>query len=84
MDLVTIIGLVAATCTTVSFIPQAVKIIKMKETRDISLLTYLLLEAGIFLWLVYGIFLGNLPIILANAITLLITTTVLLLKLKYG
>jgi MtN3 and saliva related transmembrane protein len=84
MDFITIIGLVAATCTTVSFIPQVVKIVKMKETRDISLATFLLLELGIFLWLVYGIYLGNLPIILANAITLLLTTVVLGLKLKYG
>ncbi|MBE9527836.1 MAG: SemiSWEET transporter [Proteobacteria bacterium] len=84
MDFVTIIGLVAATCTTVSFIPQVVKIVKMKETRDISLLTFLLLELGIFLWLVYGIYLANLPIILANAVTLLLTTVVIGLKLKYG
>ncbi len=84
MKLATIIGLVAAVCTTVSFIPQAVKIIKLRETRDISLLTYLLLEAGICLWFVYGILIANLPVTLANGITLIFTTIILALKIKFG
>ncbi|MFQ5353324.1 MAG: SemiSWEET transporter [Thermodesulfobacteriota bacterium] len=84
MSTVTIIGLVAAVCTTFSFIPQALKIMKLKETRDLSLLMCISLEAGIFLWLIYGLLLGNLPIVLANSITLIFTTIVLVLKLKYG
>ncbi len=84
MDLITIIGLTAAICTTVSFIPQAIKIIKIRETRDISLLTYLFLEVGILLWLIYGISLSNLPLIFANTITLLFTTIILGLKIKFG
>ncbi len=84
MKLATIIGLVAAACTTVSFIPQAIRIIRIRETRDISLLTYLLLEAGIFLWFVYGILIANLPVTLANGITLIFTTIILALKIKFG
>ncbi|MFQ5441642.1 MAG: SemiSWEET transporter [Thermodesulfobacteriota bacterium] len=84
MSLVTIIGLAAAAFTTVSFVPQAVKIIKIRETRDISLLTYLLLETGIFLWFVYGILIVNLPVILANGITLVFTTIIVILKIKFG
>ncbi len=84
MDFITIIGLLAATCTTVSFVPQAIKIIKVRETRDISLLTYLFLEIGIFLWLVYGLYLGNLPLIVANTITLIFTTIILGLKIRFG
>ena len=84
MSLPTIIGLLAAVFTTVSFVPQAVKIIKIKETRDISLMTYLLLEAGIFLWLVYGILIGNLPVILANGVTLVFTTIIVVMKIKFG
>ncbi len=84
MKLVTIIGLVAAACTTISFLPQAIRIIKLRETRDISLLTYVLLEAGIFLWLVYGILIANLPVTLANGITLIFTTIILALKIKFG
>ncbi len=84
MKLVTIIGLVAAACTNISFMPQAIKIIKLRETREISLLTYVLLEAGIFLWLVYGILISNLPVTLANGITLIFTTIILALKIKFG
>jgi MtN3 and saliva related transmembrane protein len=84
MKLVTIIGLVAAACTTISFLPQAIRIIKIRETRDISLMTYVLLEAGIFLWLVYGILIANFPITLANGITLVFTTIILALKIKFG
>jgi len=84
MSTITIIGLIAATFTTFSFIPQALKIIKNKETGDLSLLMCLSLETGIFLWLVYGLLLGNIPIMLANGVTLIFTTLVLVLKLKFG
>jgi MtN3 and saliva related transmembrane protein len=84
MELITAIGTVAAICTTASFLPQAIKIIKLKETRDISLLTYLLLEVGILMWLVYGVMIGEMPIILANAVTLIFTTVILFLKIKFG
>ncbi len=84
MELVTAIGMAAAICTTVSFLPQAIKIIKFKETRDISLLTYLLLEVGILMWLIYGLMIGQMPIILANAVTLIFTTVILFLKIKFG
>ncbi len=84
MSTVTIVGLVAACFTTFSFIPQALKIMREKETRDLSLLMCLSLETGIFLWFVYGMLLKNLPIILANGITLIFTTVVLALKLKFG
>jgi len=84
MAIVTIIGLVAAGLTTSSFIPQALKIIKDKETRDISLLMYILLDAGIFLWFIYGLLIKSMPVVVANGITLVFTTLVLLLKLKMG
>ena len=83
MGAFTIIGLAAATCTTLSFVPQAVKIIKTKHAKDLSLPMYSILAAGIFLWLVYGILIKDLPIILANAIALLFTSTILVLKIKY-
>ena len=83
MDLFTIIGLVAAACTTISYAPQAVKTIKTKDTRDLSLVMYLILTIGVFLWLIYGLLVKNLPLIIANAITLLFTYTILLLKIKY-
>ncbi len=84
MELITVIGLAAAICTTVSFLPQAIRIIRSKETRDISLLTYILLDVGVLMWLVYGIMLGKMPIILANGATLVLTTVILILKIRFG
>ncbi len=83
MDLFTIIGLMAATCTTISFLPQAIKTIRTKQTKDLSLAMYSILTIGIFLWLVYGIVIKDLPLIIANVITLLFTSTILILKIKH-
>jgi MtN3 and saliva related transmembrane protein len=83
METFTIIGLVAATCTTISFVPQAIRIIKTKHTKDISLAMYSIFTTGIFLWLVYGILVKDLPLIIANVITLLLTSIILILKIKY-
>ena len=83
MDTFTIIGLVAATCTTISFVPQAIRTIKTKHTKDLSLSMYSIFTTGIFLWLVYGIFVKDLPLIIANAITLLFTSIILIFKIKY-
>ncbi|MGD1044503.1 MAG: SemiSWEET transporter [Bacteroidota bacterium] len=83
MDTITIIGLVAATCTTISFLPQAMRIIKTKHTKDLSLAMYSIFTTGIFLWLVYGILIKDLPLITSNAITFLLTSTILILKIKY-
>lgn len=79
-----IIGFIAALLTTVSFAPQAVKTIRTRNTESISLGMYVIFTIGIICWLIYGIFLNDLPIILANSITLLFTSTILAMKLKYG
>lgn len=83
MTLITLLGLVAALCTTLSFLPQAVKIIKTKETGSISLLMYILLDCGLFLWLIYGILIKSFPLILANGAAFLLSSTVLILKVVY-
>ncbi len=83
MNWVTILGLIAATFTTVAFIPQAVKIIRTKHTKDISIVMYSMLIVGIILWLIYGIMIKELPIILTNSVTLIFTSIILVLKLKY-
>jgi len=77
------IGFFAAFCTTVAFFPQAVKVWKTKSTQDISLSMFIIFTIGVFLWLVYGMLLSNLPLILANAITLLLSLFILIYKLKY-
>lgn len=83
-DYIAIIGLMAGTCTTISFFPQVVKTIRSKETKDLSLSMYMVLTTGIFLWMVYGILINDLPIIVANAISFALASVVLILKLKYG
>ncbi|MCL4149700.1 UNVERIFIED_CONTAM: hypothetical protein GTU68_020196 [Idotea baltica] len=77
-----IIGYIAAFLTTVSFIPQAIKTIKTKDTKSISLLMYSSFSLGVFLWLVYGIYLNNLAIILANIVTLIFCIIILYNKIK--
>lgn len=83
MTIVEIIGYFAAFFTTVSFIPQVVKVIKDKQTRNISLQMYLIFTLGILCWLIYGILLFSLPIIFANSFTLIFAIIILSYKLKY-
>lgn len=78
------VGYVAASLTTVAYLPQALKIIKLKKTDEISLAMYILACSGVFLWLIYGLLIGDLPLILANGITLLLGLTVLFFKIKFG
>ncbi|MFZ5996378.1 MAG: SemiSWEET family sugar transporter [Nitrospirota bacterium] len=82
-DYITLIGLLAATLTTASFIPQVVKTWKLKETKDLSLWMLLLFSVGIFLWLLYGVFIKDLPVILANLVTFVLVMIILFFKLKY-
>ena len=83
MEINTILGLIAAICTTIAFLPQAIKTIKTKQTKDLSLGMYLVLTTGVLLWIIYGILIGDLPIILANSITFIFTATILILIIKY-
>ena len=84
INYIAVIGLIAGTCTTISFLPQVIKIIKTKETKDISISMYIILATGMFLWLIYGIFIGALPVILANTISFAFATIILILKIRYG
>ena len=72
-----IIGYVAATLTTFSFLPQALKTIKTKSTTDLSLSMYFALFIGMICWLIYGIILEEGPIIIANVVTLVFTGIIL-------
>ncbi len=83
MKITTVIGLVAATITTLSFIPQLIKTWKLKETKDISLLMFVTLGVGIILWIIYGFLLWDLPLILANSITFIFVLVILFFKFKY-
>ncbi len=76
-----IIGYMAATLTTASFLPQAFLTIKTKDTDSLSMGMYSLFTSGVFCWLIYGIYLGNHAIIIANAITFLLAMTILSFKI---
>lgn len=78
-----IIGLVAATLTTAAYVPQVYKTWKEKSTKDISLSMYAVLLTGVLLWLVYGLYLGSLPIILSNIVTSILLLFMLAMKLKF-
>ena len=83
MKITTLIGLLAATLTTLSFVPQVVKTWKMKETRDISLSMFLILGIGIILWTVYGFMIQDLPVILANCVSFIFTAIIIFFKVRY-
>jgi MtN3 and saliva related transmembrane protein len=84
MDGAMILGITAGTLTTVAFIPQLAKTLKSKSTGDLSWGMVLTFTIGVLLWLIYGIWIDSLPVILANAVTLLLQLGIVSLKIKYG
>jgi MtN3 and saliva related transmembrane protein len=76
-----ILGYVAATLTTASFLPQAILTIRTRDTDGLSLSMYSTFTLGVFCWLIYGIYLSNNVIIFANAITLFLATLILSFKI---
>ncbi len=83
-ELIDSIGLLAGLLTTTAFVPQVWKIYRTKSGQDISGRMFSIFSVGILLWLIYGIFLESLPLILSNALTLLLSLAILALKLRYG
>lgn len=78
------IGMAAAVCTTVSLVPQLMRIWKLRSAREISLTMFLIFSLGVLLWLVYGICIHSEPVILANTVTLGLSLAILTLKLRFG
>jgi MtN3 and saliva related transmembrane protein len=78
------IGAIAATLTTTAFLPQAIRTIRSRQTRDISLWTQALLFIGNNMWLIYGLFLGSYPLVIANMIGFFLVGIVLVLKIRHG
>jgi MtN3 and saliva related transmembrane protein len=77
-------GYLAAVLTTIAFVPQALKTIRSRDTRGISLAMYVVFIIGVACWFGYGIALGSWPMILANVVTFALAATILGLKLKHG
>ena len=80
---VNLIGFLAAACTTISFVPQLVRVWQLRSARVISLIMFSVFSCGVFLWLLYGILVRSVPIILANAISLALSLGILALKLRF-
>ena len=77
-------GYAAAILTTSSFVPQALMTIRTRNTAGISRAMYVIFTVGVALWLIYGIYLLSWPMIFANSVRLLLSVSILLLKLRYG
>lgn len=83
MSLMTYVGLAAGCLTTVAFLPQVVKTWKTRETRDLSLGTFVFQGMSVTLWLVYGTIIRELPLIVWNAITAVLVSIIVIFKLRY-
>jgi MtN3 and saliva related transmembrane protein len=80
----TFVSATAATLTTLAFVPQAIHIIRFKETRAISLQMYVVFATGVAFWLAFGLMIWNWPMMIANAVTLALALTIIRMKLLYG
>lgn len=81
IDIPALIGGMAGLCTTLAFIPQVIKTYRTKSTGDLSLAMFLIFCIGVSLWLVYGIIKNDIPLIAANAVTLVLAGYILWVKL---
>ena len=78
-----LVGFAAAFCTTVAFVPQLLRVVRLRSAREISLPTFLLFSLGVALWLAYGLAIGSMPVILSNGFTLGLSVSILVLKLRF-
>ena len=83
MNEINLLGMLAGTLTTVAFVPQVVKTWQSKSASDISFGMFLIFNLGLVLWLLYGIAIHSMPVIIANAVTLVLTGMILVLKIRY-
>lgn len=78
------VGFAAGLLTTLAFLPQAILTWRTRKAIGVSLGMYLIFVAGIVLWLIYGIALGAWPVIIANAVTLVLAAFILVMKIRFG
>lgn len=79
-----LIGYAAATLTTVAFVPQVIRVYRTRSVEDISTGMYLAFLVGVTMWVLYGIRIGSLPVVIANAVTFVLASAVLVGKMRYG
>ena len=78
------VGALAGVLCTISFIPQVRKIFREKQTKDLSLVTFVMLNLGVLLWLIYGLMIEELPIIISNAVIFILSLVIIFQKIKHG
>ena len=78
------LGLIAGCMTTCSFIPQVVRTYRTRSVSDISLSMYLLFCSGVAMWIVYGVLIGSVAVTAANVVSLVLSASILAMKLRYG
>jgi len=81
--LISVIGMFAGSCTTFSFLPQVLKSWKAKATGDISLNMYIVFCVGLCFWLLYGFLINDIPLVIANLLTLAMACSILFMKIKW-
>jgi len=81
MDLIIVLGLVGATLTTVSLLPQLIKIYRTRSTKDISTGMLVLFSSAFIVWLTYGILIGDIPLIIANTFAIVQSIIILIFKI---
>ncbi len=81
--LTSVVGMLAGTLTTIAFVPQLIKTLKLKTARDLSWGMWIVFVSGVALWVAYGFMMGALPIIIANVVTLILAGWILVLKFMY-
>jgi MtN3 and saliva related transmembrane protein len=77
------LGYAAALLTTAAYVPQLVRVLRLRSARDISLPTFLMFAVGVIFWLLYGLYTGSKPIIACNSVTLVLAVSIVVLKLRY-
>ena len=82
-ETINFIGYAAATCTTVSFLPQLIRVVRLRSAKDISLGMFSIFSAGTAMWLTYGLLSHTWPVAVANGVTLVLSFSILMLKLRY-
>lgn len=78
------IGYLAATCTTLSFLPQLIRVLRLPSARDLSIGVFLVFSIGTALWLTYGLLEPSMPVAAANGVTFVLSVSILVLKLHFA
>lgn len=84
MQLAEILGLVAGFLTTIAFLPQVLLVWRTRKAEGVSLGMYIIFVSGVVLWLIYGLMVGSRPVVIANAVTFVLSGFVLVMKIRHG